>query len=152
MKAIKGHQRPQSKKVKKSHFINHNFLTYTQDAFSSPKKVVKPKILKKVIKGQELKNDPFYQLLEHPCQSDLRGQGNHKNLYNLCRICTIAIYYRSRFHAIFVRIFVFWGHCSLRVYHKSLCRHHGNPCEHLWATSKSKFVRKLCKTPIESRL
>ena len=123
MKAIKGHQRPQSKKVKKSHFINHNFLTYTQDAFSSPKKVVKPKILKKVIKGQEL--------LEHPCQSNLQGQGNHKNLYNLCRICTIAIYFRSRFHAIFVRIFVFRGHCSLRVYHKSVCRHHGNLCEPL---------------------
>ena len=62
MKAIKGHQRPQSKKVKKSHFINHHFLTYTQDAFPSSKKVVMPKSLKKVIKGQKLKNASFYQL------------------------------------------------------------------------------------------
>ena len=62
MKAIKGHQRPQSKKVKKSHFINHHFLTYTQDAFPSSKKVVMPKSLKKVIKGQQLKNASFYQL------------------------------------------------------------------------------------------
>ena len=89
--------------------------------------------------------------MEHPCQSDLRGQGNHKNLYNLCRICTIAIYFRSRFHAIFVRIFVFRGHCSLRVYHKSLCRHHGNLCEPLWATSKSKFVQKWRKNGAKPR-
>ena len=38
----------------------------TQDVFPCPKKVVKPKSLKKVIKGQELKNVSFYQLLwEH---------------------------------------------------------------------------------------
>ena len=32
MKAIKGHQRPQSKKSEKSHFINH-CLIYAQEAF-----------------------------------------------------------------------------------------------------------------------
>ena len=61
-KANEGHQRPQSKKVKKSHFINHHCLIDTQDAFPCPKKVVKPKSLKKVIKGQKLKNVSFYQL------------------------------------------------------------------------------------------
>ena len=61
-KADEGHQRPQSKKVKKSHFTNCHCLIYNQYAFPCPKKVVKPKSLKKVIKGQTLKNVSFYQL------------------------------------------------------------------------------------------
>ena len=36
LKAGQGHQRPQSKKVKKSHFINQYCLIYAQEAFPFP--------------------------------------------------------------------------------------------------------------------
>jgi hypothetical protein len=68
-KADESHQRPQIKKVKKCRFFNRHCLIYNQDPFPCPKKVVKPKSLKKIIKGQTLKNVSFYQLFCHyPCQ------------------------------------------------------------------------------------